>query len=107
MRKFVTWLCVLAIVLTIVPSTVQAAGSTREPGGILAFFVGCCWGIREGTEFNDGRNLHWREWVPLAVAIVPYVGGIAMGVFRIWDGVQCAGGMTTREFSEQYGTNWY
>jgi len=108
MRKRVaSVVCVIALLFTMAPSNAGAATSNREPGGILAFFVGCCWGLRCGTEWNEGRDLHWREWVPLAFSIVPYIGGIASAVFRIWDGVECAGGMTTRQFAEKYGANWY
>jgi hypothetical protein len=97
----------VALLCTLVPTNVKAATSNREPGGILAFFVGCCWGLREGTEWNEGRNLHWREWVPLACSLVPYIGGIGTAVLSIWTGVECAQGMTTREFAEKYGANWY
>ena len=107
MRKVIAVVCVVALCCTLVPASAPAAPSSREPGGFVSFLVGCCWGLRVGTEFNEGRNLHWREWVPYACAIVPYIGSVAMGVFKIWDGVQCAKGMTTKEFAEKYGANWY
>jgi hypothetical protein len=31
----------------------------------------------------------------------------ASGVFHIWDGIECAQGMTSHQFAEKYGTNWY
>jgi hypothetical protein len=96
MRKMVVMLCVVVLVFTLVPANAPAATSSREPGGAMAFIVGMVFGPREGLEWNEGRNLHWREWAPL----------ICCG-FSIWNGVDCAKGMTTKEFAEKNGTNWY
>jgi len=112
MKKLVTMLCIAGLVLTLVPATSHGA-ERAEKGGLKAFFVGCCFGIREGTEWNEGKDLHWREWIPLPLAaagVIPYIGvigSIASGVFSIWNGVDCAKGMTSHEFAEKYGTNWY
>ena len=98
--------------------------SQRKPGGVAAFFIGCCWGPRVGTEWNEGRNLHWREWTPFAVLGAGMVASGAGACFypfalagtlcdlgfiglRIWNGVECGMGMTTKEFSEKHGANWY
>ena len=66
---------------------------------IVAFLVGCCWGIREGSEWNEGADMHWREWC----RIIPYVGGL----FAIWDGIDCYGGMTAHEWAKKNAANWY
>ena len=52
-----------------------------------------------GTEWNEGADLHWREWGTL----IP-VAGIFIG---IWNGLDCANGMTAHEFAEQNAANWY
>jgi hypothetical protein len=75
------------------------AKSNREPGGPAAFIVGCCWGIREGSQWNEGSDMHWREWC----RIVPIVN-IVIG---IWDGLECYDGVTAREWADQNGANWY
>ena len=92
----------LALVLAaslLMPVPAQALNSKRKPGGLPAFFIGCCFGIRAGTQWNEGSELHWREWS----TIIPIVG-LFVG---IWNGVDCAGGMTAHQFDEQYGANWY
>ena len=71
----------------------------REPGGIGAFFIGCCWGIREGSEWNEGADMHWREWC----RIIPWAGI----VFAIWDGVDCYKGIGAHEWAKKNGANWY
>jgi len=94
----------MVLVLTLVasvlaPMSAQALNTEREPGGVPAFFIGCCFGLREGSEWNEGADLHWREWCTL----IPYAGI----VFAIWNGVDCANGITAHEFAEQNAANWY
>jgi hypothetical protein len=96
MRRMVVVLCLVALAFTLAPTKVSAVTSSREPGGAMAFIVGCLMGPREGTQWNEGRTPHWREWVPL---VCP--------VFAVWNGVECYKGMTTRDFAEKYGANWY
>jgi hypothetical protein len=98
MKKFVAICCVLALALTLCPSVSQAKVS-RQPGGIAPFFIGCCWGLREGTEWNEGAGMHWREWC----RIVPLVNI----VIAIWDGIECAQGVTAHEWAQKNGANWY
>ncbi len=50
-------------------------------------------------EWNDGAELHWREWTPL----IPYVGFI----FSVWNGLDCYNGMTAHQWAEKNGANWY
>jgi len=100
MKRVVGIVVVLALVASVfAPMTAQALNTQREPGGVPAFFIGCCLGLREGTEWNEGADLHWREWCTL----IPYAGI----VFAIWNGVDCANGMTAHEFAEQNAANWY
>jgi hypothetical protein len=87
------------VVALLAPLAAHAQSATREPGGARAFFVGCCLGLREGTEWNEGADPHWREWCTL----IPYAGV----VFSIWNGVDCAKGVTSHQFAEEYGANWY
>ena len=84
--------------LSLSPANSDAKVS-REPGGLPAFIIGCCWGLREGTEWNEGADMHWREWL----RIVPYVN-IVIG---IWDGVECYQGITAHEWAKKNGANWY
>lgn len=65
----------------------------------MGFIAGCCFGIRAGMAYNDGKELHWREWC----RIVPFVSI----VIAIWDGVDCANGKTTTDFAAQYGAMYY
>jgi hypothetical protein len=90
----------LALLLTaMTPAVSHAKAERQEPGGAMAFFVGACWGIRAGGEWNEGADLHWREWCRL----IPFVNvGVA-----IWDGVECMNGVTAHKWAETNGANWY
>ena len=98
MRKYVV-MCFAAVMLLSLCPTQSQALVQREPGGIPAFFVGCCFGIRVGTEWNDGADLHWREWIML----VPYVN-IVIGV---WNGADCYSGIGARDWAAKNGANWF
>ncbi len=100
MKKVIGMVLTLTLVASLLtPLTAQALNTNRQPGGATAFFVGCCFGLRVGTEWNKGADMHWREWgtiIPLA------------GLFiAIWNGIDCASGMTAHEFAEQNAANWY
>lgn len=98
MRKFIIAGLAALMILSLCPAKSEAAVQ-REPGGIPAFLIGCCWGIRVGTEWNDGADLHWREWCRL----IPYVN-IVIG---IWDGVDCYQGIGAKEWAAKNAANWY
>ncbi|MBM4143289.1 MAG: hypothetical protein FJ225_06825 [Lentisphaerae bacterium] len=119
MKRVVAMLCIVGL-LALLPAQAfcaeekaPAKAAEKGKGGLPAFFIGCCLGIREGTEWNEGKELHWREWVHLplsAGAMIPYVGfifGAASGVMMIWNGIECGTGTTAHQFAEKYGTNWY
>lgn len=96
MKKVVSVCCLVALLCTLCPTAVTAQ---EGRGGIVSFLVGCCLGIREGTEYNEGKDIHWREWCH-AIPIVNIV-------FGIWNGIECAGGITAHEWAEKNGANWY
>jgi len=90
--------CVLAgiILMSSVP-VVNAQASGR--GGFMGFIAGCCFGIRTAGAYNEGKEIHWREWVML----VPIVNI----VFAIWNGIDGANGVTTSDLASQYGAMYY
>ena len=93
MRKILGSLLVAGLLL----STTASAADGR--GGFMGFIGGCCFGVRCGQAYNDGKEIHWREWCRL----VPIAGW----VIAIWDGVDCANGKTTADFASQYGSQFY
>lgn len=96
--KLIAGCCIAILILSSMALPQQAAADT-EPGGTGAFFIGCCLGLRVGLEYNEGADVHWREWCRL----IPY----ANIVFMIWDGVECQQGMTAHEWAEKNAANWY
>lgn len=80
--------------------SVQPASAINESrGGLMGFIAGCCFGIRAGGEYNEGKEIHWREWVTL----IPWVNI----VFAIWNGVDGANGMSTKDYAKKYGSVFY
>ena len=98
MKKLVIGCAIVALCLSLCPLVSQAK-TAREPGGIPAFLVGCCWGIREGSEWNEGADLHWREWCML----IP----VANIVIAIWNGVECYKGIGAHDWAKANGASWY
>ena len=99
MKKIIAGLLVAAFMLVSV-SPVQAEMAEGEGrGGVMGFIAGCCFGVRAGSDYNDGKEIHWREWVML----IPYVNI----VFAIWSGVDGANGVTRADYAEQYGSTYY
>ena len=89
-------LCVLMMVIAIAP---VASAAEAGRGGFLGFIVGCCFGIRSGAAYNDGKDLHWREW-GLLIPIFSIVVGVMNGL----DGMN---GLTTKDMAAQFGANFY
>jgi hypothetical protein len=58
MKIIASLLIALMVLLSIAPAVSAASGQ----GGFMGFLVGCCFGIRSGAAYNDGKDLHWREW---------------------------------------------
>ncbi len=96
MKKIVAVMLIAILMLTIV-GPVASAGEGR--GGFMGFIAGCCFGLRAGVDYNDGMDLHWREWC----RVIPYVGII----FGLWDGFDCGGGMTRPDLAAKYGSQYY
>lgn len=95
MRKVIASLMVAVLLL----SGSAFAAPAGQRGGFMGFIGGCCFGLRCGLAYNDGKEIHWREWC----RIIPYVGYI----FGIWDGIDCAGGKTSSDFAREYGQMYY
>jgi hypothetical protein len=68
-------------------------------GGFMGFIAGCCFGIRTGAAYNEGKDIHWREWV----MFIPFVNI----VFTIMNGIEGMQGVTTSELAQQYGSSFY
>lgn len=96
MKKWMAGLMVALFVLMAVAPAVSAAG---EKGGAMGFIVGCCFGIRSGAAYNDGKDLHWREWA----LIIPFAGIVV----AILNGLDGANGLTAKDMASQYGANFY
>jgi hypothetical protein len=95
MKKVIIAMLV-AVMLT---STMASAAPAAGRGGFMGFIGGCCFGLRTGSAYNAGKEIHWREWV----RIIPVVG-LVVG---IWDGIDCANGKTTSDLASQYGSMYY
>lgn len=97
MKKLIAGILVAAMVVcTVVP---QAQAGDKGRGGFMGFIAGCCFGIRAGADYNDGKEIVWREWVML----IPYVNI----VFAIWNGIDGANGVTRADYAEQYGSTFF
>ncbi|MFH0953621.1 MAG: hypothetical protein V1873_04760 [Verrucomicrobiota bacterium] len=96
MKKLFACLMIASVLACLAPS---ASAVNESRGGLMGFIAGCCFGIRAGAAYNDGKEIHWREWVLL----IPYVGI----VFAIWNGVEGAKGVTTKDLAARYGAMYY
>ena len=96
MKKIIASLMV-AVVLG--SATLPALAINEQRGGVMGFIAGCCFGLRTGAAYNDGKEVHWREWVLL----VP----LANIVFAVWNGIDGANGMQTKDYAQKYGANYY
>ena len=96
MKKIVVCLLIVAVVAGV---AVNSFAVNPQRGGLMGFISGCCFGIRSGAAYNDGKEVHWRQWVRL----IP----IANIVFAIWDGIDGTNGMTTKDYANQYGAAFY
>lgn len=96
MKKLVVLLVVLGVLLG---SISPAMAINENRGGVMGFIAGCCFGVRAGAAYNDGKEIHWREWVML----IPYVNI----VFAIWNGIDGANGMQTSDYVKKYGASYY
>jgi hypothetical protein len=95
--KFVAiFLVVLMACFSFAPAAVAAE---RNVGGFEGFLIGCCFGIRSAAAHNDGKELHWREWI----RIVPLADIVGM----VFDAVDGMNGMTFKDLADVYGSSYY
>lgn len=93
-------LLVMALCLVTGLMVPHANATTAEGrGGGVGFLVGCCFGIRTTGEWNEGKDLHFRDWG----RIVPLLNV----VLAVWDGYQGYQGVTTQDLIDEYGSNYY
>jgi hypothetical protein len=98
MKKIIACLLIASFVLvSVLPAQAASTGSGR--GGFMGFIAGCCFGMRAGGAYNEGKEIHWREWIML----VPIVGLVV----AIWNGIDGANGVTTKDYAAQYGAMYY
>jgi hypothetical protein len=105
MKKLIGGLLVAVMVLGAISPSAEAA--EKERGGFVGLLVGCCFGVRAAGDYNSGKDIHFREWVPLAVSFIPYCGGVISLGFHLWDGIDGAQGKTRAEYAEQYGSTYF
>ncbi len=94
MKTIAMFLAALMVLLSLAP-----AATAQETGGLAGGIIGCCFGIRSAAAYNDGKDLHWREWIRL----VPLANLVGF-VFDIVDGMN---GTTTSDLATKYGSNYY
>jgi hypothetical protein len=95
MKKLLT----LSIVALLLISLLPVSNAATERDGVSGFVVGCCFGIRTGGQFNEGKDLHFRDWGRL----IPFVN-IALA---LWDGIDGAQGITSDDLAQQYGESYF
>ena len=95
MKAIACLLVALMVLLAVAPAVSAAEGK----GGFMGFMVGCCFGIRSGAAFNEGKDLHWREW-----ALIIPIAGLVVAVMNGLDGMN---GLGTKDMAAQYGANVY
>jgi len=93
MKKLAMMCAVLLMLATSIPA--HAGGR----GGFMGFIAGCCFGLRTGGDYNEGKEIHWREWI----MVVP----IANLVFAVWTGIEGYQGKTTSDYASEYGSSFY
>jgi len=99
MKKIIAGILIAAFVLAS-GAPVQAETAKNDGrGGFMGFIAGCCFGIRAAGEYNEGKDIHWREWA----RYIPYIGII----FPIWNGIDGAQGVGREQYVEQYGSHFY
>jgi len=94
MRKLIVS---LMVGMLLAGSTLTASAMNEDRGGMMGFIAGCCFGMRAGAQYNDGKEIHWREWISLIVPIIP----------PVWAGIDGANGMTTPEYVKKYGSTFF
>ena len=94
MKAIAILLVALMALLAVAPGAMA-----RDNGGLAGGIIGCCFGVRSAAAYNDGKDLHWREWI----RIVPIVSIIGV----VFDAVDGMNGTSTADLANQYGSNYY
>jgi len=97
MKKIIAGALIAVMALTAVPTA--QAGAENGRGGFMGFIAGCCFGMRAGADYNEGKQIVWREWCQL----IPYAGI----VFVLWNGIDGANGVTRADYAETYGSTYF
>ena len=71
----------LAVVTLSLAVPTTASAEQAHQGGILGGLVGCCFGLRTASDYNDGKDVSIREWLRL----IPFVN-IVVAVLDTVDG---------------------
>jgi hypothetical protein len=96
MKKLVACLMIgMLVLLAVAPAASAASGR----GGFMGFIAGCCFGVRAGSAYNDGKDLHFREW-----ALIIPIAGLVVAIMNGLDGMN---GLSTADMAAQYGANFY
>ena len=93
MKKVIT--SMVAIALISATFATGAKADEEERGGFMGFVAGCCLGARAAMDYNEGKEIHMRDWLRII-----YVG-------VIWDAIDGAQGKTRADFVEEYGSTYY
>jgi hypothetical protein len=94
-----TLILLIAVMMSFSVFTQNTFAAEKGRGGAMGFIAGCCFGIRSAGAYNDGKEVHWREWVML----VPFVNII----FAVMNGIDGMDGTTTADLAAQYGSTYY
>ena len=87
---------VLGCMLSMGAVTVRAEQAQEQRGGAMGFVAGCLFGLRAAAAYNEGKEIHWREWARALFS-----------PFAIWDGIDGAKGVTSSSLAEMYGAQFY
>ena len=96
--KKLSLVLVAGAMLLAVPAQAQGQAPANR-GGAVGFIVGCCFGVRTAAQWNDGKDLHFRDWG----RFIPFVGT----VLAVWDGIEGSQGITTSDLQAEYGAQYF
>ena len=91
-------IAMLLVALMVLVSFAPAA-MARGNNGLAAGIIGCCFGVRSAAAYNDGKDLHWREWI----RVIPFISIVGV----VFDAVDGMNGTSTSDLATQYGSNYY
>jgi len=98
MKKIMTLSLIGLLLVSAAPMTAEAQPAEGR-GGVAGLFIGCCFGIRTAGQWNEGKDLHFRDWG----RIIPVVNI----VLAVWDGIEGSQGITTSDLQAEYGAQYF